>query len=535
MSIRNSLSQLKGRKASRSHIALATWLSLSPLTLATAQEANPPAAAAADAKAPAFKVKTIDPALCNDKRRKDKAELLNPEKFDIAALESYYRECLFVRLTQPEALSMNQAREELMLDIDTIERKSKGSQEMLGEYNKMLARQLRELIAKDKDGKSYHPSARVIGAVAAARMNRQPQTPQSGGLPDPEGSRILIGLLVPTENDGMVTTALSHLPRHWIWPGMDERLMESAKTKFISNIQAFNAAQQPGSRGKEEDAFIKEMMIENLTLITTGKGDSAKQALPVLIPMLSPAILNAKTESEWLVEKALWSFGQLATVELKPEEVKALEKGAAQFISSSLDSWTKRCNQTTVSAPSGYMGRSGGPGGSGGPGAGGPPGTGGPGGVGGLVGGDEGGGAGGPPGFTANAPKPKNPYDEQPKEVRNARRMLQQRLERIHYGLNGFGKKSTTLPVKGLVAWADESDKDKIAGLVSRIESLQDLLNSDKLTGLDKIQSMTRRPIYDLQQACTAITGDEAVAVIAPPPVDETTESETSEDGFGGK
>lgn len=532
MLIQNALSLLKGHNASRSRIALAVLLNLSPLGLATAQDsaapANPPAAA--DAKAPAYKVKTLDPALCNEKRRKEKAELLNPEKFDIAALESYYRECLFVRLTQPEALSMNQAREELMLDMETIERKTKGSQEMLGEYNKMLARQLRELIAKDKDGKSYHPSARVIGAIAAARMNRQPQTPQSGGLPDPEGSRILIGLLVPTENDGMVTTALSHLPRHWIWPGMDERLMESAKTKFISSIQAFNAAQQPGIRGKEEDAFIKELMIENLTLIATGKGESAKLAQPVLLPMITPAILNAKTESEWLVEKALWSFGQLATVELKPEEVKALEKGAVQFIASSLDSWTKRCNQTTVSAPSGYMGRSGGPGG-----AGGPPGMGGPGGVGGLVGGDEGGATGGPPGYTANAPKPKNPYDEQPKEVRNARRMLQQRLERIHYGLNGFGKKSTALPTKGLTAWADENDKEKLAGLVSRIESLQDLLNSDKLTGLDKIQSMTRRLIYDLQQACTEITGDEAVAVLTPPPVDEVSESDSTEDGFGGK
>lgn len=495
--------------------------------------ASPFSVAQDPAAAPEYKVKTIDPQQCNDKRRKEKNELLTPEKFDVASLEAYYRDCLFARLTQIDAVAMNQAREELFADIETIERKSKASQETLGEYNKMIAKQLRDIIAKDNDGKTYHPSARIIAAVAAARLNRQPQTPQSGGLPDPEGTRILIGLLVPTENDGMIATALSHLPRHWNWPGMDERMMESARARFVTSVQALLAAGKPPTRGVEEDAYLRELIIENLTIIANGKGESAKQALPELLAIITPAIKNSKTESEWLVEKSIWSFGQLSSVTLPPEEVVALERGAIQFLSSSLDSWTKRCNQTTAAAANSYMGRSGGPG-MGGPGMGGPPGAGGPGGSG-LAGGESESGAGGPPGFSNRDAKPKNPFDEQPKEVRNARRILQQRLEKIHFGLNGYGKKSTQLPTKGLVAWSDDQHKAQIMKILSSIESLQGILNSDKIAGLAQVQSMTRRPIYDLQQACTAITGDESVAVVAPPPTDDTsTEGASTDDGFGG-
>ncbi|MFN7730473.1 MAG: hypothetical protein ACK5OB_01125 [Pirellula sp.] len=495
--------------------------------------ASPLSIAQDPAAAPEYKVKTIDPQQCNDKRRKEKNELLTPEKFDLAGLEAYYRDCLFARLTQIDAVAMNQAREELFADIETLERKSKGSQESLVEFNKMIAKQLREIIAKDNDGKSYHPSARIVAAVVAARLNRQPQTPQSGGLPDPEGARILIGLLVPTENDGMIATALSHLPRHWNWPGMDERMMESAKTRFVTSVQALLAAGKPTTRGLEEDAYLRELMVENLTIISNGKGESAKQALPVLLSIITPAIKNSKTESEWLVEKSMWSFGQLSSVTLPPEEVVALERGAIQFLARSLDSWNKRCNQTSAAAANSYMGRSGG-GGMGGPGMGGPPGAGGPGGSG-LAGGEGESGAGGPPGFSNRDAKPKNPFDEQPKEVRNARRILQQRLERIHLGLNGYGKKSTQLPTKGLIAWSDDLHKAQILKIVSSIESLQGILNSDKMTGLDKVQSMTRRPIYELQQACTAITGDESVAVVAPPPTEDTaTEGASTDDGFGG-
>lgn len=501
----------------RSRLTFAILLGTVFAPSALGQEAAPAAAA------PQYKVKPIDPALCNDKRTKEKGDLLTPEKFDAGALDSYYRECLFVRLTQLDAESMNRARSELMSDIETVERKLKGSQESLSEFNRVLVRNLKEVIAKDQDGKSYHPSARIIAAIAAARINKQAATSQSGGLADPEGTKILVALLTPSENDGIIATSLSHLPRHWQWPGMDEATLESARVKFVANAQAFLAAQKPAARGPEEDSYLKELMIENLTIIANSNGESAKQALPVLLSLVLPAIKDGKTESEWLVEKAMWSLGQLNLEKQALEGVTTAEKGAVQFVQASLESWNKRCNQTSSSSPGGYMGlggKSGGPGGRGG----GPPGGGG------LGGGDEG---GAPPGAAGAGAKPKNPFEDQPKEVRNARRILQQRLERIHVGLNGFGKKSTANSTRGLMNLLPETEKGKIQEVLNKIEALQESLNSDKNTGLSELVASTRRPIYDLQQALSVIVKDDTSGLLEPPPP-ETTEGESTEgDGFG--
>lgn len=506
----------------RSRLTFAILLGTVFAPSALGQEAAPAAAP------PQYKVKPIDPQLCNDKRTKEKGDLLTPEKFDAGMLDSYYRECLFVRLTQLDAESMNRARSELMLDIESAERKLKGSQESLLEFNRVMVRNLKELIAKDQDGKSYHPSARIIAAIAAARLNKQAATSQSGGLADPEGTKILVALLSPTENDGMVATSLSHLPRHWQWPGMDEATLESARAKFVSNVQAFLAAQKPSARGPEEDSYLKELMVENLTIIANSKGESAKQALPVLLSLVLPAIKDGKTESEWLVEKSMWSLGQLNLKDQPPEGVATAEKGAVQFVQASLESWNKRCNQTTSNGPAGFMGMGGmsGKGGPGGRGGAGP----------GLAGGSSAGGddaGGGPPGAGGAAVKPKNPFEDQPKEVRNARRILQQRLERIHVGLNGLGKKSNETSTRGLMNLLPETEKGKIQEVLNKIEALQESLNSDKNTGLNELVATTRRPIYDLQQALAAIVKDDAGGLVEPPPP-EPSEGEPSEgDGFG--
>jgi len=502
----------------RSRLTFAILLGTVFAPSALGQEAAPAAAA------PQYKVKTIDPELCNDKRTKEKGDLLSLEKFDAGALDSYYRECLFVRLTQLDAESMNRARSELMFDIETAERKLKGSAESISEFNRVLVRNLKEIISKDQEGKSYHPSARIIAAVAAARLNRQAATSQSGGLADPEGTKILVALLSPTENDGMVATSLSHLPRHWQWPGMDESTLESARVKFVANVQAFLAAQKPSARGAEEDSYLKELMIENLTIIANSKGESAKQALPVLMSLILPAIKDGKTESEWLVEKSMWSLGQLNLKDQPPEGFTTAEKGAVQFVQASLDSWNKRCNQTSSSTAGGYMGmggKAGGPGGRGGA-----PGLGG----GGSIGGDDG---GGPPGFGGAAAKPKNAFEDQPKEVRNARRILQQRLERVHVGLNGFGKKSTEPSTRGLINLLPDTEKGKIQEVLRKIEALQESLNSDKNTGLGEMLATTRRPIYDLQQALSVIVKDDANELLEPPPPENAEGESTEGDGFG--
>lgn len=468
-----------------------------------------------------YRTLPADPA--GEKRKKEKDELLTPEKFDLAGAEAYYKENLLPRLLQANAVSMNDARNELFNDIEAIERKSRGNAKNLEDYNKMLARILLDVInVKDKDGRSAHPSSRVLAAVIAGRLNRLPSSSQSGGLPDPEGTKILLRIFVPTENDGMVAAALTHLPRHWIWPGMDANTMELARKKFVANVEAFLAAQKPAARGEEEESYLRELLIENLTIIANGESESAKSAKPVLLSLVKTAMQKYKSESEWLVETAIHSFGQIAKPELPAEEVVELENHTIKFLQASLRSWNRRCAQTSATSSGGYPG--GMPGGM-------PGGLGPPGGPGGGLGSDDGAGEGGGgsgagrPGAPA-APKPKNAFDEQPKEVRVARRILQQRLEKIHYGLNGFGKANANAPSKGLVVIAEAGRQENIRSVVAAIETLQKAINDDKIKDLSSLVNTTRSAVAGLQSACEAIVGSDGQ-------VDLPVESGDSEAGDG--
>jgi hypothetical protein len=488
-----------------------------------------------------YRTKDVDAALCNDAKIKEKNEKLKPESFDIAGIEAYYQSCVFAKLAQPSAESMNKARMDILADLDVLERRSKQNPEMLAEYNKMLLRQIKDFLSKDNEGKQYHPSARVVAAVIAARVNRTPSTTNSGPLADPLATKILLDLLDPkeSENDGMIATALSYLPKHWIYPGMDATGLERAQGQFLTNLQALQANQKPAARGKKEEDYLKELMIENLTIIAGGKGDAAKQANTMLASMVIPVLKDPKKHSEWLAEKAMWSFGQIKFADLKPEDISEIQKGSLEFVKSSLDGWSKRCDQTQAAVPGGFAGM---------PGAGGPPGAGGgapglPGG--GLGGGSEpesggpggglGGGSAGPPGFPGNNPKPKNPFDDQPKEVKNARRFLQQRLERVHYGLTGTGRKSSaaTAPTesKGLMPLLDDAGKLKLIDVVKKVESLQDELNKETLTSIDAVKLGTRRPVFDLKQAIAAIIGEDGSKKDSLP---DEPGKDPVDDGFGG-
>jgi hypothetical protein len=494
--------------------------------------------ALAQEAAPAYRTKNIDASLCNDAKLKEKNEKLKPESFDIATIETYYQNCLFARLAQPSPESINRARNEILSDIDVMERRVKQNPEMLAEYNKMLLRQIKELLSKDNEGKTYHPSSRVVGAVIAGRINRTPATTNSGGLGDPVATKLLLDLLDPkeNENDGMIATSLSYLPRHWIYPGLDATGLERAQSQFLTNLQAFLVSQKPAVRGKKEEEYLKELMIENLTLIAAGKGDAAKQANSMLSGIVLPVLKEPKKYSEWLAEKSVWSFGQVKLADLKPEDIPAVQKGTLEFVKDSLDAWSKRCDQTQAASAGGFGGMAGGgpPGLSGG---GGPPGLSGGGAAGPGSEGESGPGGGsplGPPGFGGGTARPKNPFDDQPKEVKNARRFLQQRLERIHYGLTGTGRKSTAAvaptDAKGLMAILDDAGKSKLTDVVKKVEALQDELNKESLSSIDVVRNSTRRPVFDLKQAISAIVGEDGAKKDAP--VDSG--KDPLDDGFGG-
>ena len=504
-----------------------TTLAFHPVTTnALAQEA-----------APAFRTKNLDASLCNDAKYKEKNDKLKPESFDIAGIEAYYQNCLFARLAQPNPELMNRARNEVFQDIDVIERRARQNPEMLSEYNKMLLRQINEFLSKDNDGKTYHPSARVVAAVIAGRINRTPASTSAGGQGEPVATKLLLDLLDPKEgeNDGMIAASLTYLPRHWIYPGLDASSLEKAQSQFLSNLQAFLVSQKPATRGKKEDEYLKELMIENLTLIGLGKGDAAKQANSILSGIIVPVLKDPKKHSEWLAEKAMWSFGQLKLADLKPEDIVEIQKGSLEYVKESLELWTKRCDQTQASSPGGFGGMAGGgpPGLSGG---GGPPGLSGGGSEGPGSEGESGPGGGpfGPPGFGGGNQRPKNPFDEQPKEVKNARRYLHQRLERIHYGLTGTGRKSATAvaptDAKGLMALLDDAGKSKLNDVVKNVEALQEELNKETLSSIDGVRFATRRPIFDLKQAITAIIGEDGTSKETAPEAGK----DPLDDGFGG-
>ena len=303
--------------------------------------------------------------------------------------------------------------------------------------------------------------------------------------------------------------------------------MELARKKFVSNVEAFLAGQKPAARGDEEESYLRELMIENLTIIANGESESAKAAKPVLLSLLKSAIQKYKSESEWLVEAAIQSFGQIAKPELPPEELVDLETNTVKFIQASLRSWNRRCAQTTSTGGGGYPGMGGGPPGMPGGGLGPPGGPGG--GLGSDDGGDSGAGGLGRPGGAA-PPKQKNPFDEQPKEVRVARRILQQRLEKIHYGLNGFGKNNTKTPTKGLVVVAEEGRQENLKSLVAAIELLQKALNDDKIKDLSSLVNTTRSAVSGLQNACEAIVGSDGQVDL---PVDDGTSDTEKGDGSG--
>ena len=101
-----------------------------------------------EAPAATYRTKTIDASVCNDAKTKEKNERLKPESFDIAAIEAYYKDCLFARLSQPNADQMNKARAEIFNDIELIERRAKQNPEMLVEYNKMILRQVKEILSR---------------------------------------------------------------------------------------------------------------------------------------------------------------------------------------------------------------------------------------------------------------------------------------------------------------------------------------------------------------------------------------------------
>ncbi len=438
------------------------------------------------------------------------------EKADLAPIEEYYRDYLIPLLTQEAPESVNAARRELLEDIEAIEK----NKDLLAKFNAYFLREMRELALKGADGKVYASPTRIDAAVLIGRLNTDGLKPFVGVHPT------LLEMIDQKENDGLISSALFALSRHLRATGT---VSERGRVLFTQKLQQILSTPAPLARDVDAHHFLLQQVIECLTEIA--KTDTDKESSKLAAAALSPALLKIIDEqkSEWLVEIALVSFGSFKNVNLTADDAVTLEKAIAKFAKQSLKDWKKRIANSAGAVGGGMAGMGGpGMGGSGGPGIGG---SGGPGGRGGGGSSDgEGGssGGGGVSGGGAAAPRARRPFEDQPKEVKNARRIAHQRFERIHMALNGtplnfaFQKKPITpTPVagavveeKGLLSFIPAAEKEKVASLLANIDLFQKELNDEKVADLGSLTLAVAKSVKKLRADCDLILGETKVLVI---------------------
>ncbi len=460
------------------------------------------------AQAPAFKEKAImlksDKEISEKSREKNKAINGKTEKLDLAPLDEYYRDFLIPLLTQSSPDLVNMARRQILEDLEAVEK----NKELRAKFNSSFIAQMRELSGKDKDGKTFAPQTRINAAILLGRLNSEVAT-NGAAKPEKLVQQSLLEFIEQKENDGLTSCGLNALVRH-IRAG---QVSEVGLNKFVSILQSQMTSPAPVNRDPDAHNYLTEQVILCLTEIA--KLDSDKGPGKLAETALAPALLKIIDEqkSEWLVETALLSFGTIKTVSLTPEEVITLEKAIATFVKQSIKDWRKR-----ITNSAGLMG-----GGSGYPGGGmgEMSSSGGP-----AMDGGDGGGYGPAMGGTKPNQK-KNPAEELPKEVKNARRIAHQRFERIHVALNGAPRKPINAQAassnvdKGLVTVVSAEEKDKVTGLLAKVELFQEELNDHSIKDLTSLTIAVTKSVKELRAACDLILGEK-----------KSTVAETEEDAF---
>ena len=452
------------------------------------------------------KLKT-EKEIADKKKEKDRAKTGKSEKSDFAPIEEFYRDYYIPRLTDSSADAINEARKEILDDIAAVE----SNKDIQAQYNEKLIRQLRVLAGKDREGKTFSPTTRIVAATILGRLNLLvPKGGSNPPTPDPAVLAALGPMLDTKELDGLASSAMSTLARHLSRGGVNENYRKA----FLPKLQAYLELPIAPNRNEEARDYLVGQAFECVALIAKMEPDKdvSKQAVAMLLPILISTIESDK--SEWLIESALLCFGNLPQTTIAPEDIAKLEKGMAKFIKRSLKDWRGRIDNSASSvATSGYPG-GGGPGGPGGA----RPGAGSGGGAGSGSGSDEGApagpGGGGYPGAPSGSTRPTNPFADQPKEVKNARRIAHQRFERIHYALNGAYRKTPVADAnaapKGLLAYAaTDEKKTAINLLIEKVEKLQTDLNDDKVKDLPTLLVAVGKSTKELRAAYQPLMGDE--------------------------
>lgn len=438
-------------------------------------------------------------------KERNKAKNAKAEKIDMAPIEKYYKDYLIPRLTQPNPEVINASRQEFLGDINGIQA---GPAAAMRTYNDRVIALLREVIlSKDK---RFAPETRINAIIIMCKLASS-MTKDRQPISEPLIQPTLLSLIDPKEVDALSWIALSTVNKH-----LSERLVnENSRKQFFSAIKGFLEAPQPHRRSNDVHKYFTGLAIECLTKIaaTEPEKEPAKEVTEYLGKLLVK--LFDTEESEWLLESACVGLGFVSPTTLTEEEVSKLEIGLTKFARTSLKDWKKRISMSSgamgggYGAMGGYGGMEGGsmPGGSNSPGYGGGAGT--------ETGSGYGmGGMGG-----KNEQKKQNPFEHQPKEVKNARRIAHQRFERIHLALNGSYRKpeksadpAAAAPPepKGLVKLMGSNPrKDNILKLIEKIEDFQLSLNDEKIADLSSMTTLVGKAMKGLREVCVEIMGED--------------------------
>jgi hypothetical protein len=467
----------------------------------------------AQAAPPAFKQREVKlKEKAKDEKEKEKNKAKNPkaEKQDFAPIEEYYRDYLIPTLTQDSPELINLARKDILSDMEAMEK----NKELAPKYNAYFIKEMRDLALKGADGKTYSPSARINAAVLIGRMN-----------PEATVQKTILEFIDQKENDGVLSSGLSSLLKHVKSPLISEQV----RGRFVQSLQSILTSSAPVTRDSEAHYYLTAQAIDCLTEIAKLETDKDKEKGPskIATAALTPALIKIIDEqkSEWLVETALASFGAIKHANISAEDAVVLEKAIAKFTKQSTKDWKKRIANSGASGGGGGdlgMGSSMGmPGGSGGGGA--------PKGKGNASSSGEGGessefGKGGGSGSGGARPK----KEEQPKEVKNARRIAHQRFEKIHLALNGLAlnaafqkrpvlddkDKEKAKADKALLAFLPAPEKEKVTKLLEKIDQFQKDLNDEKISDLNSLNSAVKKSILAIRAECDDILGEKKEVVI---------------------
>ena len=272
----------------------------------------------------------------------EKTKAMKPDRSDVAPIQQYYNGILIPLLTQNSPEYVNRARTDISNDIVTIE----ANKLLSPKFNAGLIESLKELVMRGADGSVYSPQCRINALVLLGKLNSEVTTTSS--KPEAKVQGILSSVLDEKGNDGLLSSALSILLRHLKYKGGAAKgppvfaVSERALGSFVDKLKALLTAPAPVYRDPDAHNYLKEQVIECLTLIADNDPDKepSKLAAAALTPELVK-ILD-EHESEWLVEKALWSFGTVKSHNLTPEDVLVVEKAIAKFTIQSLRGWKKR-------------------------------------------------------------------------------------------------------------------------------------------------------------------------------------------------